>query len=233
MDFIYENLIAGGAYKFFLSGLGITVLITAMGLLIGTAVGVCLCALSRSRFRVLRGIFRGYMIVMGGTPALLVLMLFYYVLFAPLRINALSTAFIAFGLKVGADIGEIMKSALSAVDRGQIQAARTLGFTAAGAFFHITLPQAARFGRPLYKNAAISLLQYTSITGYITVTELTRVVNSVQARTGQPFASMAVGIVLYLLLAALMNGFFRLADIRGGTSSSGAGERFRQKKVRE
>jgi polar amino acid transport system permease protein/polar amino acid transport system substrate-binding protein len=214
MDFIYKNLIAGGAYRPFLYGFGITALITAAGLLIGTVTGAFLCALSRSRFRVPRGISRGYLIIVGGTPALMLLMLFYYVLFAPLRISALITAFVAFGLKIGADIGEIMKSALSGVDRGQIQAARTLGFTPAGAFFQVTLPQAARLGRPLYKNAAITLLQYTSIAGYITITELTRVVNSMQARTGQPFASMAVGILLYLLLGALVNGVFRLTDTR-------------------
>jgi polar amino acid transport system permease protein/polar amino acid transport system substrate-binding protein len=214
MDFIYKNLIMDGAYQLILFGLGVTMLITVVGLLIGTFAGAILCALSRSRFRVLQGISRGYILIVGGTPALLFLMFFYYVLFAPFRIDALPTAFVAFGLKISADIGEIMRSALAGVDCGQIQAARTLGFTGTGAFFNVTLPQAVQFGRSLYKNMAITLLQYTSIAGYITITDLTRVVNNMQARSGQPFASMLTGILLYLLLGAFVSGVFRLTDLR-------------------
>jgi polar amino acid transport system permease protein/polar amino acid transport system substrate-binding protein len=155
-----------------------------------------------------------YIIVVGGTPTLLFLMLFYYVILAPYRVDALYTAFIAFGLKVGANIGEIMKSALSSVDGGQIQAARTLGFTGIGAFFNVTLPQAVTFGRNVYQNTVIDLLQATSIAGYITLSELTRVVNNMQARTGQPFISMTIGILLYLFFAALINVIFRLTKSR-------------------
>ena len=203
--FLYENLIADGAYKYFLSGLGITLLITVVGLLIGTTVGVVFCVISRSRFRVFRAFARVYFPFISGTPVLMLLMLFYYVILAPAGTDALATAVIVFSLRSGALIGEIMRSSLESVDRGQILAARTLGFNAAGAFLYVTLPQALQFGKPLYRHSAITLLQDTSVVGYITVNELTRVINSMGSRTGNPLFAMMVGIVMYLLLSWMIS----------------------------
>jgi polar amino acid transport system permease protein/polar amino acid transport system substrate-binding protein len=214
MVFFYENFIAEGAYLFFLRSLGVTLLITILGLLIGTITGAILCAMSRSPFRVLRAISRIYSVFMGGTPVLLILMLFYYVILAPIGTSALITAIIAFGLRSGALLGEVMKSALDSVDRGQILAARTLGFSRVGAFFYITLPQAIQFGKPLYRQSAITLLQDTSVVGYITVTDLTRVVSNMGSRTGNPMLSLVVGIALYLLLSFLISLCFRTGKRR-------------------
>jgi polar amino acid transport system permease protein/polar amino acid transport system substrate-binding protein len=214
INFLYENLIGGGAYRYFLLGLGVTLLITAVGLCIGTIAGVILCFMSRSRFRLLRFFARVYFLLMSGTPVLLLLTLFYYVVLVPFGVDALATAVIVFGLRSGALIGEIMKNALSSVDRGQIQAARTLGFSRIGAFLHITLPQALRFGIPLYRHSAVNVLQDTSVVGYITVSDLTRVVNSMGSRTGNPFLAMVVGITLYLLLSWIINLCFNIAEHR-------------------
>jgi polar amino acid transport system permease protein/polar amino acid transport system substrate-binding protein len=136
------------------------------------------------------------------------------VVLAPFRVDAVLTAFIAFGMKAAVNIGELMKSALASVDRGQVQAARTLGFTGPGAFFNITFPQALRFGRNVYRTTVIDLLQQTSIAGYITITELTRVVNGMQSRTGKPFISMMIGIMLYLILAAVINIIFMITETK-------------------
>jgi polar amino acid transport system permease protein/polar amino acid transport system substrate-binding protein len=211
LNLLYENLIADGAYRYFLLGLGVTLLITMAGLGIGTIAGAILCAISRSRFWFLRFFARIYFLLMSGTPVLLLLTLFYYVALAPFGTDALATAVIVFGLRSGALIGEIMRSALDSVDRGQIQAARTLGFSGTGAFLHITLPQALRFAKPLYRHNAITILQDTSVVGYITVSDLTRIVNNMGSRTGNPFLAMAVGIALYLLLSWIISLCFNTA----------------------
>jgi polar amino acid transport system permease protein/polar amino acid transport system substrate-binding protein len=214
IDLLYKNLVADGAYRYFLLGLGITLLITAVGLLSGTIAGAIFCAISRSPFRLLRFFARVYFLLMSGTPVLLLLTLFYYVVLAPFSTDALATAIIVFGLRSGALIGEIMRSALDSVDRGQIQAARTLGFSAAGTFLHVTLPQAMRFARPLYRHSAITILQDTSVVGYITVSDLTRMVNNMGSRTGNPFLAMAVGIALYLLLSWIVSLCFNSSERR-------------------
>lgn len=213
MDFLYQNFIRGGAWKPFASGLWVTVLITAAGLAIGTALGALLCAMARSRSAVLRAISRGYTLFVRGTPVLLLLMLFYYVILAPYRTAALITAFIAFGLNCGAHVGEIMKSGLDSVDVVEIEAARSLGFTGFGTFMLVRLPQAARVAKPVYQNTVINLLQWTSVVGYISIADLTRVVNNMGSRTGKPFAALAVGIGLYLLLGIIVGGIFKLTSI--------------------
>ena len=211
VQFLYENLIADGAWRFFLTGLGITLLIVVQGLIIGTFCGIVLCVMSRSRFRILQAISRIYILFMSGTPVILILMLFFYVFLAPFGTDAVLTAIIVFGLRSGALIGEIMKSALSGVDQGQVNAARTLGFSRIGAFLHVTLPQAIDIGKPLYKHNTVTLLQDTSIVGYITVNDLTRVVNSMGSRTGNPLVSLLVGVALYLLLSAVISFLFNIS----------------------
>jgi polar amino acid transport system permease protein/polar amino acid transport system substrate-binding protein len=229
IDLLYENLIADGAYRYFLLGLGVTLLITAAGLLIGTIAGAILCAMSRGPFRPLRFFARFYFLLMGGTPVLLILTLFYYVVLAPFGTDALATAVIVFGLRSGSLIGEIMRSALNSVDCGQIQAARTLGFSGTGAFLHVTLPQALLFAKPLYRHSAITILQDTSVVGYITVSDLTRTVNNMGSRTGNPFLAMAVGIILYLLLSGMISLCFNASERRRGGVSSPGNETFRTK----
>jgi polar amino acid transport system permease protein/polar amino acid transport system substrate-binding protein len=224
INLLYENFIAGGAYIYFLLGLGVTLLIMIIGLFVGTIVGVLLCAMSRSRFRPFRYLVRVYFLLMSGTPVLLLLMLFYYVVLVPFGIDALGTATIVFGLRSGALICEIMRNALGSVDRGQIQAARTLGFSGIGAFLHITLPQALRFGKPLYRHCAITLLQDTSVVGYITVSDLTRIVNNMGSRTGNPLLAMAVGIILYLLLSWIVSLCFNTPEHRRTVASSARNE---------
>jgi His/Glu/Gln/Arg/opine family amino acid ABC transporter permease subunit len=212
MDFFYKNLIAGGALNVLLSGLGITLFLTIGGMIVGTVVGVILCVLSHSRFKALCGVSSVYSAIVGGIPMLMFLLFFYYVVFAPFRTDAIVTAIVVFGLKTGVAVGKIMNASLENVSSAEIKAARTLGFSAPDAFRYVTLPQAVSFGRDLYRNAAMELLQITTIASYITISELMRVINSMQARTGQPFISMLIGILLYLLLSAIVNMIFRFTE---------------------
>jgi polar amino acid transport system permease protein/polar amino acid transport system substrate-binding protein len=214
MDFIYNNFIANGAWLPYLQGIGATLSITLAALIIGTLLGAGLCAMARSRLAWLRGISKVYTVVVRGTPVVLLLMLFYYVILAPLRTDALIVAFIAFGLNVSAHIGELMRSALSGVDAGQVEAARSLGFTKPGAFLLVSFPQAARIARPVYENVIVNLLQWTSVVGYISLADLTRVVNNMGARTGQPFIALAACILFYLAIAGLVHLVFRALENR-------------------
>lgn len=213
MNFIVQNFIANGAWKPFLQGLGTTVAITLAGLAIGTVLGAGLCAMARSRSSILRAISRGYTTLVRGTPVLLLLMLFYYVILAPLRTEAIYTAFIAFGLNTAAHVGEIMRAGLDSVDRVETEAAQSLGFSSVGTFFLVQLPQAAQMAKPVYQNAIINLLQWTSVVGYISISDLTRVVNNMGSRTGAPFVALAAGIGLYLLLGVLIGAIFKLTSL--------------------
>ena len=208
--------ITADTLKVIWSGLKVTLLITAAGLLLGTLLAALLCAASRSKIIVLRIAEKVFSVVVRGTPVLMLLLLLFYVVFARTGVPAIMVAIIGFGLNTAAHVSEIMKSALMAVDTGQVKAARTLGFSAWQAFWYVIFPQAVAFARPMYRNATINLLQWTSVVGYVTISDLTRVINQLGARSAKPFYSLFLGIVIYLFVGYMIHLIFRLTERKGG-----------------
>lgn len=213
LDKIYSLLIAGGAWLTILKGLWSTIQISALSLVLGTILGALICAMRRGK-RLLPRIFaKFYIAILRGSPVLMLLMLMYYVVFAKSSLDAILVAVISFGMNTAAYIAELMRSALDATDKGQVEAARTLGFSRWSAFVLITLPQAAEIAKPVYQSTIVNLIQWTSVVGYVTITDLTRVINNISARTMQPLFMIIVGIILYLGLSYAVNGIFALIDL--------------------
>lgn len=214
IDKIYDILVAGGAWLTLLNGLWATVKISALALLLGTVLGAVICGFRRSKYPVLRYPAAAYISILRGSPVLLLLMLLYYVIFANSFLSAELVAVVTFGMNTAAYVAELMRSALDALDEGQIEAARTLGFSRQEAFRLIALPQAIQIAKPIYQSTIINLIQWTSVVGYVTITDLTRVINNISARTMQPLFMIVVGIILYLLLSYAVNGLFALFEYR-------------------
>lgn len=207
-----KTLIDGNSYLTVLTGLWITLEITLLSLLFGTILGALICGLRLSKIAPVRWFAACYIAILRGSPVLLLLMLMYYVIFARSDLPAPLIAVAAFALNVSAHGAEVMRSALMATDPMQNEAARTLGFSRWSAFYLITLPQAARIAKPVYQSTIVNLIQWTSVVGYVTITDLTRVINNIGSRTMQPLFMILVGIVLYLGLAYLCYGAFALTD---------------------
>jgi His/Glu/Gln/Arg/opine family amino acid ABC transporter permease subunit len=212
LDSFYRNLIQGASYLTVLKGLRTTLIISLLSLFLGTLLGALVCYLRTRRNKFVSGIAGLYIAVLRGSPVLLLLMLLYYVVFASSDLDAIYVAVAAFSFNVSAHVAELLRSALGTVDRGQVEAARTLGFSRIGAFLHITLPQLLVVARPVYQSTAVNLIQWTSVVGYVTITDLTRVINNIGMRTMDPLFMIFVGIALYLLLAYLVYGAFALWD---------------------
>lgn len=212
----HKNLFAGDAYLIVLKGLFVTIEISVLGLFFGTILGGIFCLLRMSKFNIFWRTSQFVIAVLRGSPVLLLLMLLYYVAFANSRIDAVIIAVIAFTLNSGAHISEIMRSALEAVDQKQLEAARMLGFSKSKAFFAITLPQASKIAKPVYQSAIVNLIQWTSVVGYVTITDLTRTLNNIGARTGDPFFTLFFGILIYLGLSYLVYMLFSIGERRVG-----------------
>lgn len=211
-DSFYRNLIQGASYLTVLKGLRTTLIISLLSLGLGTLLGALVCYLRIRRNNVVSGISSIYIAVLRGSPVLLLLMLLYYVVFARSDLDAVYIAVAAFSLNVSAHVAELLRSALGTVDRGQVEAARTLGFGRWGAFREVTLPQVLKVARPVYQSTAVNLIQWTSVVGYVTITDLTRVINNIGMRTMDPLFMIFVGVALYLLLAYIVYGAFALWD---------------------
>lgn len=210
----HQNLIAGDAYLVVLKGLFVTIEISVLGLLFGTILGGMFCFFRMSKVNFLLRISQLVIAVLRGSPVLLLLMILYYVAFANSRIDAVIIAIIAFAMNSGAHISEIMRSSLEAVDKKQLEAARMLGFSKTKAFFAITLPQAGKIAKPVYQSAIVNLIQWTSVVGYVTITDLTRTLNNIGARTGDPFFTLFFGILIYLGLSYSVYMLFSLGEKR-------------------
>ena len=209
---LYKILIQGGSWKTILNGLWVTVQISFFSLLLGTVLGALICFLRIRKNPIVRNIAAIYIAVLRGTPVLMLLLLLYYGVFARSDLNPVSVAIITFALNVSAHVAELLRSALLAVDRGQAEAARTLGFSAASTFRLITMPQMLRTAKPVYQSTIVNLIQWTSVVGYVTITDLTRVINNTASRTMRPFPTIIIGMLIYLTLSYIVFGLFSLSD---------------------
>ena len=211
-DKLYAILIQGGSWKTILGGLWVTVQIFALALVLGTVLGAVICLMRTRKNPVLRGIASVYIAVLRGTPVLMLLLLLYYGVFARTGLKPVTVAVFTFALNVSAHVAELLRSALSASDRGQAEAARTLGFSAWDTFRLITLPQVLRIAKPVYQSTIVNLIQWTSVVGYVTITDLTRVINNIASRTMQPLLTINIGMLIYLALSYIIFGLFALSD---------------------
>ena len=211
-DKLDKILIQGNSWKTILGGLWITIQISLFALILGTILGALICFLRTRKNPVARTIAKVYIAVLRGTPVLMLLLLLYYGVFVRAGLTSVTVAVITFALNVSAHIAELLRSAFEAADKGQEEAARTLGFSAWDAFRLVTFPQVLRIAKPVYQSTIVNLIQWTSVVGYITITDLTRVINNTAARTMQPFLTITIGMLIYLALSYAVFGIFALSD---------------------
>ena len=211
-DKLYKILIQGGSWKTILGGLWVTIQISALALLLGTLLGAAVCLLRTRKNPIVRGFASAYIAILRGTPVLMLLLLLYYGVFARAGLKPVMVAVITFALNVSAHVAELLRSALGAADRGQAEAARTLGFSAWDTFRLVTLPQVLRIAKPVYQSTIVNLIQWTSVVGYVTITDLTRVINNTASRTMQPLLTISIGMLIYLALSYSVFGLFALSD---------------------
>ena len=211
-DKLYKILIQGGSWKTILGGLWVTVKISFFALLIGTLLGALICLIRTRQNRVARVIGSVYIAILRGTPVLMLLLLLYYGILARSGLAPVTVAVLTFALNVSAHVAELLRSALEAADHGQAEAARTLGFSAWDTFRLIMLPQVLRIARPVYQSTIVNLIQWTSVVGYVTITDLTRVINNTASRTMQPLLTIIIGMLIYLALSYIVFGLFAMIN---------------------
>jgi polar amino acid transport system substrate-binding protein len=200
----YNNLIAEDRYRMILDGLQVTLLITLCAVLLGTLLGGLVCWMRMSRRRWLQQTAKVYIDLMRGTPVLVLLMLMYYVVMAPLDATGIVVAIVTFAMNTAAYISEMLRTTIQGIDRGQTEAGLALGFTPRQTFFKIVLPQVVKAVMPVYQGEVISLLKGTSIVGYIAVADITRASDLIRSRTFDAFFPLIVTAIIYFLMAWLI-----------------------------
>jgi len=204
LDSFYNNFIAEDRYRMILDGLQVTLLITAGAVILGTILGGLICWMRMSRHKALQEVAKVYINIMRGTPVLVVLMLMYYVIMAPLEATGVVVAIVTFGMNTAAYIGEMLRTSIQGIDRGQTEAGLALGYTPRQTFIRIVLPQVIKSVMPVYEGEVVSLLKGTSIVGYIAVADMTRASDLIRSRTFDAFLPIILTAVIYFLMAWLI-----------------------------
>ena len=209
---IYEIFIKNNAWLTILNGLFVTVEISAFSLIFGTILGAIICFFRMSKLKIFSIFARIFISIVRGSPVLMLLMLFFYGIFAESDLKPIFVAIITFSLHTAAYVAELLRSAILATDKGQFEAAKTLGFSKIQAFRFVTLPQIFKISKPVYQSTIVNLIQWTSVVGYVTITDLTRVINNIAARTMQPMITIIGGLLIYLSISYLVYGIFFLSE---------------------
>ena len=131
-------------------------------------------------------------------------MLMYYVIMAPLEATGIVVAIVTFGMNTAAYIGEMLRTAIQGIDRGQTEAGLALGYTPRQTFIKIVLPQVVKAVMPVYQGEIISLLKGTSIVGYIAVADMTRASDLIRSRTFDAFFPLILTAIIYFFMAWLI-----------------------------
>ena len=203
-DSFYNNLIAEDRYRMILDGLKVTLLITFCAAIFGTLLGGLVCWMRMSCRKWVSTTAKVYIEIMRGTPVLVLLMLMYYVVMAPVNATGIVVAIITFAMNMAAYVSEMLRTAIEGIDRGQTEAGLALGYTRRQTFFKIVLPQVVKAVMPVYQGEVISLLKGTSIVGYIAVADMTRASDLIRSRTFDAFFPLIVTAIIYFIIAWLI-----------------------------
>ena len=209
----YKSFLFDERYMMYVKGLGNTLLLTALALLMGIVLGVVVAlvratwdkngsemrGVSKIVLHVCNDICQAYLTVIRGTPVLVQLMIWYFVVFASSR-NGLMVAAFAFGINSGAYVAEIIRSGIMAVDAGQMEAGRSLGFGYVATMRHIILPQAFKAVLPTLANEFIVLLKETSVASYVSVADLTYAGNVIGGNSYDYLFPLLMTAVIYLAM---------------------------------
>ena len=211
---IYDTMIAGQRYVLIFQGLGVTLLIAFCAIIIGTILGCILALMKISDNRILKGIGTLYTTVLRGLPLATQLMIFYFVVFAPLHLPKLIVAILAYGLNSGAYCTEIFRAGIQGVDIGQTEAGRSLGLSKRQTLFKIILPQAAKAVLPTYTSEFIVLIKETSVASFIAVMDMTKAGDMIRNATYNAWIPLLTCAIIYLILTLGLTKVFDIFEKR-------------------
>ena len=212
---LYETFIASGGYRFILEGFKNTIVITLGALIIGVVIGSVIAitkyfADESPKLKPLALLCDLYTTVIRGVPITVLLLIFYLVILV--SASDLTVAIVAFGINSGAYMAELIRSGINAVDKGQMEAGRSLGMSRSQTMFKVILPQAVRYILPAIGNEFIALLKETSVAGYVTIVDLTRAGNLIRNNTHDALNPLLLVALIYLTLVVFLTNLLAMVE---------------------
>jgi len=204
-----------------LLGLRNTMTIAVVGLLVGIVIGTIIAAVRvmpkyKLLPRLLNGICSFYVGLFRGSPMVVQLLVFYYVLFPLMgvKITGLQVAQLVFGLNSGAYVSEIMRSGIQSVDPGQMEGGRSLGLSYFTTMWKIVIPQAIKNILPTLGNEFVALIKETSVVSFVGAMDLYLVFNNIGSNTYEFMVPYIVMALIYIVLVVVISALVKLMERR-------------------
>lgn len=199
------------------NGLGTTMLITICAFVGGVIVGFITCLILNIKSEnvfvlILQNIFKAYVSIFRGTPMVVQLLIIYFIILAPLHVDSLFVAIIAFGLNSGAYVSEIIRGGINSIPKGQMEAGRSLGLSYSQVMARIIFPQALRNALPSLGNELITLVKETSIVSFVAVVDLTKAFQSLATATYDYTTVYLVMGVTYFVIVYILTKLLGLLE---------------------
>ncbi len=219
IDTFLDAFIDGNGYKTVIEGLQNTISIAVLGLLIGIVIGTVIAAVRvwpkyRTLPKVLNGICSVYVGFFRGTPMVVQLLVFYYVLMPiiGLRMPSVTVATWVFGLNSGAYISEIMRGGIQSVDGGQMEGGRSVGLSYTTTMMRIIIPQAVKNILPTMGNEFIALIKETSVVSFIGATDLYVAFNNIGSNSYEFMVPYLVMALIYIVLVLFISLLIKIME---------------------
>lgn len=220
-DLFYQSFIREDRYKLLISGIGVTVKVSLLAVIIGILIGMLVAMCNLSRKKLIRAIGGIYTDVIRGTPSVTQLMVIYFVVFATVNLDKWIIAAIAFGINSGAYVSEIIRGGILSVDHGQTEAGRSLGLNAFQTMTRIVIPQAVKNIFPALCNEFIVLIKETAIVGYVGLMDIQKAGDFIKSATFKaPMPLFGTAVIYYVLIKILtltlrqVENHLRKSDVR-------------------
>ena len=215
----HKNFIEGDRYMHLVRGLGVTLLLTLFAALFGIALGFIIAVIRCTNqmtgaLKLPDAICRFYLTIMRGTPVMVQLLIMHFVVLSPLGVKPFLSAIICFGLNSGAYVAEIVRGGIMSIDKGQIEAGRSLGFNYVQTMVHFVVPQAFKAILPSLANEFITLLKESSVAFTIGLGDLTFGGNLIRSTTYSPFLPLLAVALVYLILVMILSKLVSLLERR-------------------
>jgi len=220
-DTLYKTFIVSERYKVLISGFEKTLIITFGALVIGVLIGTIVAIIkvfaeqngNSKILKVLSKICNVYLTVIRGTPVVVQLLISFFIIFTTAK-DGTWVATLTFGINSGAYVAETIRSGIMAIDKGQNEAGRSLGFSNIQTMWLIILPQAFKNILPAIGNEMIALLKETSVAGYVAVTDLTKAGNQIKNTTYDNTNPILLVALVYLIVVIILTRLLSLLERR-------------------
>jgi len=188
-----------------LEGLIVTLQISGLSAILAFSIGFLLAMMRISNYQFLKDIATVYIAIIRGTPLLVQIFIFYFIIATIFELERFLAGAISLGLFFGAYIAEVLRGAIQSIDKGQYEAAKSLGMNYIQTMVYIVMPQALKRALPTLVGEMIALVKDSSLVSVISITDLTKVGREIVANTFSPFETWLIIAAMYFAITFLLS----------------------------